>query len=105
MGVAARKARLVGVLAGRRAGWAVRLGVFRPGALLLAAIETEWEERRVFLWLPVAAGSGVLLYLAADREPVLWLPLLLMVATGALTASWWSGPAFRATDHRAAKPW
>ena len=48
------------------------------------AFEVEWDERRPFLWLPVAAIGGVMLYLAADREPVLWLPLVLvLVAAGA----------------------
>jgi competence protein ComEC len=35
--------------------------------------ETEVALRRPFLWLPVAAGTGVVLYLYADREPSLWL--------------------------------
>jgi competence protein ComEC len=39
-----------------------------------AALGREVEERRFFLWLPVAAMGGVALNLAADREPVLWLP-------------------------------
>jgi hypothetical protein len=34
------------------------------------------EERRFFLWIPVAAMGGVALNLAADREPVMWLPAL-----------------------------
>ena len=38
------------------------------------ALAREVEERRFFLWLPVAAMGGVALNLAADREPVLWLP-------------------------------
>lgn len=84
MGVAAQKGSLAGALAGARAGLAARLGLLRPGTLALAALGTEWEERRVFLWLPVVAGVGVLLYLAADREPVLWLPLLLVFGAGAL---------------------
>ena len=33
------------------------------------AFETEVALRRPFLWLPVAAGAGVVLYLYADREP------------------------------------
>ncbi len=37
------------------------------------AFETEAALRRPFLWLPVAAGAGVVLYLYADREPSLWL--------------------------------
>ncbi len=38
------------------------------------ALAREVDERRFFLWLPVAAMGGVALNLAADREPVLWLP-------------------------------
>ena len=36
-----------------------------------AALEIEIAQRRLFLWLPVAAGAGVVLYFAADREPSL----------------------------------
>src|SRR5688500_6511334 len=39
----------------------------------------EAERRRLFLWLPVTIGIGVLLYFAADREPVLWAPLIGLV--------------------------
>ncbi|MFZ1079564.1 MAG: ComEC/Rec2 family competence protein [Methylovirgula sp.] len=42
-----------------------------PRRLLLHAIEIEIAERRFFLWLPVAAGSGAVWYLLADREPSL----------------------------------
>ena len=50
----------------------------RTGAGAIAgALAREAEERRFFLWLPVAAMGGVALNLAADREPVLWLPALL----------------------------
>ena len=41
------------------------------------ALAREVEERRFFLWLPVMAMGGVALNLAADREPVLWLPAAL----------------------------
>src|SRR6516164_2379464 len=41
------------------------------------ALAREAEERRFFLWIPVAAMGGVALNLAADREPVLWLPAVL----------------------------
>src|ERR1700692_1477582 len=44
------------------------------------AFETEVALRRPFLWLPVAAGTGVVLYLYADREPSLWL-----IAPGAVS--------------------
>jgi competence protein ComEC len=48
------------------------------------ALAHEVEERRFFLWLPVAAMGGVALNLAADREPVLWLPAGLTVLFAAL---------------------
>src|ERR1019366_9600051 len=40
--------------------------------LFKQAFETEAALRRPFLWLPVAAGAGVVLYLYAGREPSLW---------------------------------
>ncbi|MGB6177001.1 MAG: competence protein ComEC, partial [Methylocella sp.] len=40
--------------------------------------------RRPFLWLPVAAGTGVVLYLYADREPSLWLIAPAAVSFGVL---------------------
>jgi competence protein ComEC len=56
---------------GKAGGFAVKLaplwGVFGR------AFETEVSLCRPFLWLPVAAGAGVVLYLYADREPSLWL--------------------------------
>jgi competence protein ComEC len=42
-----------------------------PRRLLLAALNIEMAERRLFLWLPVAAGVGSVWYLLADREPSL----------------------------------
>ncbi|ACK50627.1 ComEC/Rec2-related protein [Methylocella silvestris BL2] len=59
-----------------------------------AAFETECAQRRMFLWLPVAAGAGVVSYLSADREPSMWL---LAALTGVL-----SGLAFVARERRAA---
>lgn len=38
----------------------------------MRALAQEIAERRIFLWLPVAAGTGVVCYLFADREPSLW---------------------------------
>ena len=48
------------------------------------ALAREVEERRFFLWLPVAAMGGVALNLAADQEPSLWLPALLTALFAAL---------------------
>jgi competence protein ComEC len=66
-------------LAGR-----LRLSLGDPRALFRDALEREISERRPFLWLPAAAGAGVILYLSADREPVLWLPGLALIVFAAL---------------------
>jgi competence protein ComEC len=71
---------------GKAQQFAVKLaplwGLFRR------AFETEAALRRPFLWLPVAAGAGVVLYLYADREPSLWLiaPAASSFAAGAYLA-------------------
>ena len=52
--------------------------------LFAGALALEAEERRFFLWIPVAAMGGVALNLAADREPVLWLPAILASVFAAL---------------------
>jgi competence protein ComEC len=72
-------------LAGAAAGVA-RAAAWAPDwrALLSAALAREVDERRLFLWIPVAAIAGVSLNMAADREPVLWLPALLALLFGAL---------------------
>ena len=81
MSAPARAGVLAGAVAGigRAAPWAPALF-----AGLAAAIDEEGEGRRFFLWLPVAAMGGVALNLAADREPVLWLPATLTAAFAAL---------------------
>jgi competence protein ComEC len=57
-----------------------------PGfrAAFASAFAREVEERRLFLWVPVAAIAGVALYFAADREPPLWPPALLALGFGVL---------------------
>ena len=50
------------------------------------ALEIEAEQRRAFLWLPVAMGTGIGLYFAADREPSLWLCAALTLALASLAA-------------------
>jgi competence protein ComEC len=49
---------------------------------LLRAIALEIERRRLFLWLPVLMGVGILLYFSADREPSLWAPLTGLTLAG-----------------------
>src|SRR5947208_2596864 len=53
---------------------------------LAAALARESEQRRFFLWLPIAAIGGVALNLEADREPALWLPAALTL--GFALAAW-----------------
>jgi competence protein ComEC len=73
-----------GVLAGAASGAAL-VAAWAPNwrASLSGAIGREIEERRLFLWVPVAAMAGVGLNMAADREPVLWLPALIALLSGA----------------------
>jgi competence protein ComEC len=75
-----------GVLAGASRAAFARGAALAPDwrALFAAALVKEVDGRRFFLWIPVAAIGGVALNLAADREPVLWLPALLMAACAAL---------------------
>ncbi len=74
--------------------------VFSPRAVLAAlqprfaaAFDEEWDLRRPFLWLPVAAGAGAIFYLVAPTEPVLWLVGAAAVLFGVL--------AFFARERRA----
>ena len=53
-------------------------------ALFAGALAREVDERRFFLWIPVAAMGGVALNMAADREPVFWLPVLLTLVFAGL---------------------
>src|SRR5450432_1265921 len=73
-----------GVWTGVGAGVAGAARAFDWRAHFSAALAREVEERRLFLWIPVAAMGGVCLNLAADREPVLWLPIGLGLVFAAL---------------------
>ena len=57
-------------------GWRHRLG---------EALAREAERRRLFLWLPVAMGAGILLYFAADREPAAWAPAVAFLLAAGLS--------------------
>src|ERR1700723_1977773 len=72
-----------GVLA---AAGALRAAATAPDwpALFAGALAGEVDGGRFFLWIPVAAMGGVALNMAADREPVLWLPAVLTAACAAL---------------------
>ena len=55
-----------------------------PYTALASAFEVEVSERRIFLWLPVAAGGGVALYFGAAQEPSALFAGVLAVAFAAL---------------------
>jgi competence protein ComEC len=67
---------------GKASGFAVKLAPLFD--LFKQSFETEAALRRPFLWLPVAAGAGVVLYLYADREPSLWFVAPAVVTFGVL---------------------
>jgi competence protein ComEC len=56
----------------------------RLSAAFFAALEQEASYRRPFLWLPVAAGAGALLYFLADREPSLSFAAISFAVASAL---------------------
>ncbi|MBX9740010.1 MAG: ComEC family competence protein [Beijerinckiaceae bacterium] len=66
----------------------------RASAAIARMIETEVAERRLFLWLPVFFGVGVLVYFAAAQEPGLAAPL---TALGAALAGAWKARRSGAT--------
>lgn len=37
------------------------------------AFVRQYDERRFFLWSPIAAACGVIFYMSAEREPPLWM--------------------------------
>ncbi len=76
------------------AGDRLRLALADLRLRLALAFEGEVEHRRLFLWLPVALGAGVVLYFTADREPPLFLCGVLFAAFAAA--------AFTARAHRKA---
>ena len=73
-------------LEGRLFGRARAFGPRDLAKTLRDSFEAEAEQRRLFLWVPVAAGAGVVLYFAADREPNVWLATILAAALAGLAA-------------------
>jgi competence protein ComEC len=47
------------------------------------------ERGRLFLFVPVAMGSGVLVYFDLTREPPMWISIALIVAAAGLLGSTW----------------
>ena len=63
------------------AGWQAFAGDLRQRLLLSLLLEVD--RRRLFLWLPVLFGAGIVAYFAAETEPSLFasgLPLTLALA-------------------------
>lgn len=58
----------------------------RLGARARVAWAEEEAYRRPALWVPVAAGTGAVLSLNADREPSLWVAGALCLILGAIAA-------------------
>ncbi|WP_246498330.1 DUF4131 domain-containing protein [Microvirga soli] len=50
---------------------------------LANAITCEIEQRRLFPWIPVCFGIGILLFFQADGTPALWAPLGAFAVCGA----------------------
>jgi competence protein ComEC len=67
---------VAGVIALPRRGPAAPAG-FSPDlrAWLVHGIITEVEQRRLFPWIAVSFGLGILLFFQADGRPALWAPL------------------------------
>jgi len=61
---------------------------------LRLALEREIALRRPFLWSPVAAGAGALLYFAAEREPSFWASLVLFLIAAGLALKARAHPRF-----------
>ena len=77
----------------------VRRGLWRAADALVfwrAGLAAELEDRRGFIWLPVAYGTGILIYFAVPREPLLAaLGLLVIVLAAWAIRAWASGGRFR----------
>ncbi|MEJ8574621.1 ComEC/Rec2 family competence protein [Microbaculum marinum] len=76
--------RLLPVIAARSGNLPVQVGMRPVGFVrpLSAAERMDGERDRLFLWTPVAFGSGIAVYFALPREPSLVAVILLCVVAG-----------------------
>ena len=88
-GVGSRATGLRGAPAGR----AIPARLARLREALALAIRLEIDERRLFLWVPVCAGTGAVVQLTAERDPSLGFSLALMTACALLSVLCRSRPA------------
>jgi competence protein ComEC len=85
-------AKAIGIDAARR-----RAGIIWPDDLAAAGLRwrrilSEWAlsevaPGRLLPWLPVAFGTGIVAYFAADREPVIWAALSLAIVLIAIAVA------------------
>ena len=65
-------------------------------ALWRGSLAAELEDRRGFVWLPVAFATGILIYFALPREPMLAAFGLVVLVSGLWAAhAWAAGRPFR----------
>ena len=50
---------------------------------LAGCLQEEIEQRRLFPWIAVAFGAGIVLFFSAEGRPALWAPLAGVVVAGA----------------------
>jgi competence protein ComEC len=51
------------------------LGLSGLGTWIARCFEQEVEQRRLFVWIPVGFGLGILAFFQAEGRPALWAPL------------------------------
>ncbi|MFO1151337.1 MAG: ComEC/Rec2 family competence protein [Alsobacter sp.] len=75
----------------------LRHGASRLAVFLRRQATAEAEQRRLFPWLAVAMGAGILAYFGAREEPSLWAPVAGLCLSGALAIGLArrGGPGFR----------
>jgi competence protein ComEC len=80
----AAAAALAGTGFARPRDW--RIALERVPQFLRACVAEEVEQRRLFPWIAVAFGLGIVLFFAAEGRPALWAPLAGFVLAGAAAA-------------------
>jgi competence protein ComEC len=56
------------------------LGLSGLGAWITRCLTQEIEQRRLFVWIPVCFGVGILAFFQAEGRPAFWAPLLFSAA-------------------------
>ncbi|HYY84479.1 MAG TPA: competence protein ComEC, partial [Beijerinckiaceae bacterium] len=77
----ARAAALAATGFGRAHDW--RAALEQIPRFLRACVAEEVEQRRLFPWIAVAFGAGIVLFFSAEGRPALWAPLAGVALAGA----------------------